>query len=82
VGTVDARLLSEGTALVTDVGMVGPLDSVIGDDTDAVIHRFLSQMPHHLSVGKGKVVFNSVLVVIDENTGRASGIARIDREVE
>ncbi len=82
VGTVDARLLSEGTALVTDVGMVGPLDSVIGDDTDAVIHRFLSQMPHHLSVGKGKVVFNSVLVVIDENTGRASGITRIDREVE
>ena len=82
VGTVDARLLSEDTALVTDVGMVGPLDSVIGDDTDAVIHRFLSQMPHHLSVGKGKVVFNSVLVVIDENTGRASGIARIDREVE
>jgi hypothetical protein len=82
VGTIDARLLPGGTALISDVGMVGPLDSVIGDETEAVIHKFLSQMPYRLSVGKGKVIFNSVLVVIDENTGRASSITRIDREVE
>ena len=82
VGTIDARLLSKGTALISDVGMVGPADSVIGDDIDAVIHRFLTQMPHRLSVGGVKVIFNSVLVEVDQSTGRASSITRIDRVVE
>jgi len=82
VGTVDVRLLPKGTAYVTDVGMTGPLDSVIGDDTDAVIRRFLTQLPHRLSVGKGSVVLNSVLVDVDERTGRATGITRVDRELE
>ena len=79
VGTVDVRVLPKGTAYVTDVGMTGPVDSVIGDDTDAVIRRFLTQLPHRLSVGKGSVVLNSVLVDVDERTGRATGITRVDR---
>lgn len=82
VGTVDVRLLPKGTAYVTDVGMTGPVDSVIGDDTDAVIRRFLTQLPHRLSVGKGSVVLNSVLVDVDDRTGRATGITRVDRELE
>jgi len=82
VGTIDARLLPEGTAYVTDVGMTGPLDSVIGDDADAVIRRFLTQLPHRLSVGKGSVVLNSVLVEVEESTGVAKSIVRIDRETE
>lgn len=82
VGTIDARLLPKGTAFITDVGMTGPIHSVIGDDTDAVIRRFLTQLPHRLSVGKGSVVFNSVLVEVEEDTGRAKSIVRIDREVE
>ncbi len=82
VGTIDACLLPDGTAYVTDIGMVGPLQSVIGDDIDAVIHRFLTQMPHRISVGKGKVSFNSVLIEIDEATGKATSIKRIDREVD
>ncbi len=81
VGTIDARLLPRGTAYVTDIGMTGPIDSVIGDDTEAVIHRFLTIMPHHLSVGKGKTIFNAVLVRIDEDSGQAIGIDRIYREV-
>ena len=80
VGTVDARLLPQGTAYVTDLGMAGPTDSVIGDDKEAVIRRFLTQLPHRLSVGKGPVVFNSVLVEADGTTGRARSIVRIDRE--
>jgi len=80
VGTADARLLPEGTAFITDVGMTGPLNSVIGDDTDAVIHRFLTQLPHRISVGEGDVILNSVLVDIDDATGRAKLINRIDRE--
>jgi len=82
VGTIDARLLPKGTAFITDVGMTGPLDSVIGDDTDAVIRRFLTQLPHRLSVGKGGVILNSVLVEVDESTGRAESVSRIDRELE
>jgi len=80
VGTIDARLLPKGTAFVTDIGMVGPKDSVIGDDAQSVISRFLTQMPHRLSVGKGPVIFNSVLMDISEE-GQATDITRIDLEV-
>jgi len=82
VGTIDAKILSSGTAFITDIGMVGPVESVIGDDIDAVINRFLTQMPHRISVGKGKVFFNSVVIDIDDKTGKAMSIARIDREVD
>lgn len=79
VGTVDARLLPKGTAYITDLGMTGPADSVIGDDIEAVLYRFLSQLPHRLSVGKGNVILNAVLVELDG--GQAISITRIDREV-
>jgi len=82
VGTIDAQLLPQGTAYVTDIGMTGPIDSVIGDDTEAVIHRFLTMIPHRLSVGKGKTIFNAVLVTVDDNNGKAVSIERIYREVE
>jgi hypothetical protein len=79
VGTVDARLLPKGTAYITDLGMTGPADSVIGDDIEAVLYRFLSQLPHRLSVGKGNVILNAVLVELDGS--QAISITRIDREV-
>ncbi len=81
VGTIDARILPGGTAYVTDIGMTGPDDSVIGDDADAVIQRFLTMLPHHLSVGKGKPVFNAIMVEVDEKSGRATRIERISREL-
>ncbi|MBI2866356.1 MAG: TIGR00282 family metallophosphoesterase [Chloroflexi bacterium] len=82
VGTVDARILPRGTARITDVGMVGPSLSVIGDEPEAVISRFLTQMPNRLPVAKQArpVTFNSVLIEVDEFTGRALAISRIDRE--
>ncbi|MBA7652525.1 2',3'-cyclic-nucleotide 2'-phosphodiesterase [subsurface metagenome] len=82
VGTIDAQLLPQGTAYVTDIGMTGPLNSVIGDDTEAVLDRFLTMIPHRLSVGKGKTIFNAVLVSIDKDNGKAISIDRIYREVE
>jgi len=82
VGTIDAQLLPQGTAYVTDIGMTGPIDSVIGDDVEAVLDRFLTMIPHRLSVGKGKTVFNAVLVNIDRDSGKAISIDRIYREVE
>ena len=74
VGTIDAQLLPQGTAYVSDIGMTGPINSVIGDDTETVLSRFLSMIPHRLAVGKGRVVFNAILVTVDEETGLATGI--------
>lgn len=82
VGTIDAQLLPQGTAYVTDIGMVGPIDSVIGDDTEAVLQRFLTIIPHRLTVGQGRVMFNAILVGVDDKSGRATSIERIYREVE
>ena len=82
VGTVDAMILPKGTAFITDIGMAGAKDSIIGDDIEAVIQRFLTQMPHRLSVGKGNLQFNSVLVEIEKSSGRAITITRVDREIE
>ena len=79
VGTIDAHTLPGGTAYVTDIGMVGPIDSVIGDDPNSVINRFLTQIPSRLSVGKGVVNFDAILVEVDENTGKAVDIKRIQR---
>ena len=79
VGTIDAHISPGGTAYVTDIGMVGPIDSVIGDDPNSVITRFLTQMPSRLSVGKGKVNFDAILVEVDENTGKAVDIKRVQR---
>jgi len=82
VGTIDAQLLPKGTAYVSDIGMSGPIDSVIGDDTEDVLQRFLTQMPHRLGVGKGKVAFNAIMVGVDDKTGKATSIERVYREVE
>ncbi|MFC1949665.1 YmdB family metallophosphoesterase, partial [Chloroflexota bacterium] len=80
VGTIDAQLLPRSTAFISDIGMVGPIDSIIGDDPDDVLQRFLTLIHNRLSVGKGRTKFNSVLVRVDEKSGRATSIERIDRE--
>jgi metallophosphoesterase (TIGR00282 family) len=82
VGTTDAQILPGGTAYVSDIGMTGPLDSVIGDDAEAAIRRFLTRLPHRLSVGKGKTALNGIVVEIDDDTGQALSIERIYREVD
>ena len=82
VGTVDARILPKGTAYLTDVGMTGPTDSVIGSDKDAVLARFMTSLPQRLPVATGPCVLNAVLVNVDEATGNASSIERLDRTVE
>jgi 2',3'-cyclic-nucleotide 2'-phosphodiesterase len=79
VGTVDTRVLPNGTAYVSDIGMVGPMDSVIGANTDAVLESFLTQTPLNLSIGKGDRLFNSVILEISEDTGQATSITRLDK---
>lgn len=80
VGTIDARVLPGGTACITDIGMVGPSDSIIGDEVEDVIQRFLTHIPSRLSVGKGSNIFNSVLIEVDTISGLAISIVRVDRE--
>jgi len=82
IGTIDAQILPGGTAYVTDIGMTGPTDSIIGDSVEAVLQRFLTGLPHRLSVGKGKPVFNAIMVEVAEDSGRAVNIERICLVVE
>jgi metallophosphoesterase (TIGR00282 family) len=82
VGTIDAQILPRGTAYVTDIGMTGPADSIIGDDVDSVIRRFLTGMPHRLSVGRGKPILNAIMVEVAEDSGRAKNIERICLKTE
>ena len=82
VPTADARILPEGTAFVSDVGMTGTVNSVIGTDIVAVTERFLTQTPQRLAVATGgPLLLNSVLVDIDEQSGNTTNIQRIDRTV-
>jgi metallophosphoesterase (TIGR00282 family) len=82
VPTADTRILPGGTAYVSDAGMSGARDSVLGFEVSASHRLFLSGMPTRLPVEeKSKVLkLNSVLVEIDESTGRALSIERVDRE--
>ena len=82
VPTADARILPKGTGYVTDVGMTGPYNSVIGCETGAVLERFLSQTPQRLTVAGGPVVMNSVLIEVDPETAKTTHIERVDRMVD
>lgn len=79
VPTADNRVLPAGTAYCTDVGMVGPRDSVIGFDPQGSLKRFLTAVPQRWRVAEGPVTFNSALVSIDRRTRLSTSIQRIDR---
>jgi metallophosphoesterase (TIGR00282 family) len=82
VPTADSRILPKGTAFVSDLGMVGASNSVIGARIEDVLERFLTQTPRRLQVATGGPIrFNSVLIEIDESTGKATGISRVDKEL-
>lgn len=78
VQTADERILPSGTAYISDVGMCGPVDSVIGMESGTVVPRFLTGMPTKFEVGGGRTMVNAVMVEIDHSTGRARSIERIN----
>jgi metallophosphoesterase (TIGR00282 family) len=82
VVTGDERILPGGTAYQTDLGMTGPIWSVIGFDPKTVLPRFINALPTRFEVGDGPVIFNAAQVDIDPATGRALAIERIARLVE
>ncbi len=82
VVTGDERILPRGTAYLSDIGMTGPIYSVIGFEPRTVLPRFLNGLPTRFEVGSGPVVFNAVQIDVDSATGRALHIERLSRLVE
>ncbi len=77
VATADERILPGGTAYITDVGMTGPHDSVIGMDREAVLRRFLTGLPTRFEVAEENVQLNAVRIDVDPASGRAHAIVRV-----
>jgi len=77
IQTADERVLPGGTAFITDLGMCGPFDSVIGMEKEVVINGFISQLPRKFEVAQENAVLQGVIVDVDSQTGRAREIRRL-----
>jgi 2',3'-cyclic-nucleotide 2'-phosphodiesterase len=82
VPTADARVLPAGTAYISDIGMTGPRDSIIGFSLESVLPRFLTHLPTRFAVAEGPVSFNAVVVTAERATGRARSIEQVQRLIE
>ena len=78
IPTADTRILPGGTAYQTDAGMTGPYHSVIGVDKQLILERFLTQLPVRIEAARGGPELHGVVVEVDEATGRASAIKRVE----
>lgn len=74
VPTNDAKILPKGTAYITDLGMTGPEDSVIGRELEPVLHKFITGMPKKFDVAKGPAILQGVVIEVERATGRAKNI--------
>src|SRR5438876_191960 len=81
VQTADESILPAGTAYLTDAGMCGPDGSVLGVKTEQVLRRFLTQMPTRFEVASGPVLVQGALIDVDEASGRATAIRRVQERV-
>lgn len=81
VPTADEQIFPSGTAFLCDVGMVGPKESILGREIDPIIERYLTQTPQKFGMAKGPVEFNAVLIEVDNESGQARSIKRINSVV-
>ncbi len=81
VATADERILAKGAAYITDVGMTGPHKSVLGREIEPVLKMFITHRPSFFTVAKHDLSLNGVVVEIDESTGRALAIERIQKKI-
>ena len=79
IQTADENIMEKSTAYITDLGMTGPYNSVIGQNKENIIQRFLTAMPQKFEVAKDGVFLSGIIVDVDEKTGRARSIARVRR---
>lgn len=82
IQTADEKILPGGTAYITDVGMTGPYDSVIGRRKEEILTRFITQMPQKFRMAENDVWLNGALVEFDDKTGKAGSIKRIHKKDE
>jgi 2',3'-cyclic-nucleotide 2'-phosphodiesterase len=82
VPTYDHRILPRGTGYVSDLGMVGPVDSIIGFEPASVLPRFLTGLPTRFEVGQGPIVFNALIIDVDLETGACVGLERVARLID
>lgn len=80
VQTADEKILPEGTAYITDVGMTGPFDSVIGRKKEQILTRFITQMPTRFQMAESDIWLNAAIVDFDEKRGKANSIQRIQKK--
>ncbi len=81
IQTADERILPKGTAYITDLGMTGPYDSVIGRRVDQILSRFITQLPTRFEMAENNVKLCGAVVEVDEKTGRALSIKRIQKDL-
>lgn len=81
IQTADEKILPHGTAYITDAGMTGPYQSVIGRRIENVLERFLTALPVRFEVAEGDIQLHGVVVGIDENTGKAESIVRVQKKL-
>lgn len=77
IQTADERILPEGTAYITDLGMVGPWNSVLGVQTDRILEKFITCRPVRFDLAEGPNVFSAVLLEIDDATNKTTAIERV-----
>jgi len=82
VQTADERIYPKGTAFISDVGMTGPHDSVIGRKVEQILTRFITQLPTRFEMAEENVQLNGAVVTIDEKTGKATEIKRVREKLE
>jgi metallophosphoesterase (TIGR00282 family) len=82
VQTADERVLPGGTAYITDVGMTGPCDSVIGIKKELALERFLTMMPNKFETATGRVELQGAIVEVDERTGLSLGVSRVKMGID
>lgn len=78
VQTADEKLLPNGTAYITDIGMTGPKHSIIGMEKDAALKRFLTALPERYKIADGEAMFNACIFEVDEDTNKTKRIFRIN----
>lgn len=79
--TADERILPKGTAYITDAGMAGPFDSVLGRRVEDVLEKFLGCVPVRFEVASDNVQMHGVIIDVDEKTGISRSISRIQKKL-
>ena len=79
VQTADEKIMEKGTAYITDIGMTGPKNSILGMDREAALKRFLTALPEKYKIAGGDTMLNSCIFEVDDNTNKAKRIVRITR---